>query len=524
MGALPPTDTPRSLVMWPGYLWNRVLFPGHGRQSSEGIGRGLFLAVMVLPALLIYPRLDFRLLEPDEGRYAQIPREMVLSGDWIVPTLQGEAYLDKPPLLYWLVASSYSAFGVHDWVARIPVALCLHLTILAVFLIGRRSLGQREAAWGAILLCVSPFFVGVGRLLIMDGLLTLCITLGLLCAFEAVRTPRFRRSWWRASALAVGFGMLTKGPISEILVIGSIIAWRYLAGKRCAIPRRESWLYLAIVLAVNLPWYVAISMREPSFPRHFFVEHNLMRFVQAFDHLEPVWYYLPIILLGLLPVVIWGRAFYRWLDDAAPSARGARTAEVGFFALAGFGVILFFSVSGSKLPTYILPAFPALMLVAGTFLVRTGRDASKLARYGVAGWACVILAANLVVLPAYAEMRSPMSHREVVEKYAGDKSKPLVCFPRQINSLAFYLQRDDIESMRSKQNQALLDYLLAHDEVVVVFSHRHSFEALRPTLPAPLVIAEHHSFRYSESNGTWLNKLMGETPWGVCDLAVIRRR
>ncbi len=139
-----------------------VLFPGpstatQARRASEGhvpIPRSRFglvskalIPLIVLPGLLLYPCLGFRLFEPDESRYAQIPREMLQRGDLVVPTLQGEPYLDKPPLLYWAVMLSYRLFGIHDWSARLVPALAVHATILLVYLLGRRTLGERPAWW-----------------------------------------------------------------------------------------------------------------------------------------------------------------------------------------------------------------------------------------------------------------------------------------------------------------------------------------------------------------------------------------
>ena len=159
---------PRTLPRVAAVLWNRVLFPGAPDDRTRA--RLLSLALVVaLPAVLLYPSRGFLLLEPDEGRYAQIPKEMLDRGEWVVPTLQGEAYLDKPPLMYWLVTCSYHVFGVNEAAARLVPALCVHLTILAVYLIGRRSVGERGAMWAALLLAVSPGYVGVARLLLLDG-------------------------------------------------------------------------------------------------------------------------------------------------------------------------------------------------------------------------------------------------------------------------------------------------------------------------------------------------------------------
>src|SRR6478735_1121126 len=127
----------RSLLGWLSFLFTRVLFPGEP-DADTCARRGSLLLVLLLPAAILYPTLDFHLLEPDEGRYAQIPKEMHTHNSWVVPTLQGEPYLDKPPLTYWLVALSYRVFGVSPEAARLVPALCVHLTILAVYLIGRR--------------------------------------------------------------------------------------------------------------------------------------------------------------------------------------------------------------------------------------------------------------------------------------------------------------------------------------------------------------------------------------------------
>src|SRR6516165_2127320 len=140
----PPGMIPLSteLLGWLPFLWSRVLFPGMADPSGGGAWRSLLL-VLVVPAALLYPCLSFALFEPDEGRYAQIPREMLEAGEWIVPTLQGQPYLDKPPLFYWLVMLGYAGFGYHDWAARLIPALALHGSVLLTWFLGRRLVGGR---------------------------------------------------------------------------------------------------------------------------------------------------------------------------------------------------------------------------------------------------------------------------------------------------------------------------------------------------------------------------------------------
>src|SRR5262245_18183045 len=263
---------PRSLADWLRHLFTRVLFAGEADADTR-VRRLSLAVVLFLPAAILYPTLGFHLLEPDEGRYAQIPKEMLLNVSWVVPTQQGEPYVDKPPLMYWLVALSYRAFGITPQAARLAPAVCVHLTILAVYLICRRGVGERGAFWAALLLAVAPGFVSVARLLLLDGLLSLCVTLSVLCGFEAVRTGRLKPAWWVAAALASGLGFLTKGPISEVLLFVPLWAYSFLAsggrqppGKDftggLTPPARQApayvpwyWyaLFFAVVIAVNMP-------------------------------------------------------------------------------------------------------------------------------------------------------------------------------------------------------------------------------------------------------------------------------
>src|SRR5262249_44289349 len=134
----------RSLLAWLPLLWSGVLFPGRSPETTPLRWPALFL-LLILPGVLLYPCLSFHLFEPDEGRYAEIPREMLQRGEWVVPYLQGEPYLDKPPLLYWLVMASYRLFGVHPWAARLVPALAVHGCVLLTYLLGRRNLGERPA-------------------------------------------------------------------------------------------------------------------------------------------------------------------------------------------------------------------------------------------------------------------------------------------------------------------------------------------------------------------------------------------
>jgi 4-amino-4-deoxy-L-arabinose transferase-like glycosyltransferase len=508
---------PRSLPGWLPFLWGRVLFPGAADPVSRVRLLSLLLVVL-LPAVLLYPCRSFLLLEPDEGRYAQIPKEMLDRGEWVVPTLQGEPYLDKPPLMYWLVRLSYAAFGVGEESARLVPAVCVHLTILAVYLIGRRSLGERAAFWAAMLLTVAPGYIGVARLLLLDGLLTLCVTLSVLCGFEAVRTGRLKPGWWVASAVASGLGFLTKGPISEVLLFVPLFVFAWLNRSTARVGWKAVAVFLGIVLAVNLPWYVAMYQRQPEFLGYFFWEHNVMRFIQPFDHLQPVWYYLPILLGGFLPGVVLAVPYLR---ELLTGEAANRSQAGGFWLLAGLWCVLFFSVSGSKLPTYILPAFPPLCLALGEFVARSRWHRAAATRGLVATFAVLIAATHYLALPWYARERSPMGRPEMVGQFVDDPDTVVVTYPRNCDSVAFYTGRSDLRRVRTKDvNQMIVDSHF-RPRTVVLFTHNHSLAAFREALPPSLRIAEAVSLKRPESGLAPVDKLLGKSPWGLCDIAVL---
>jgi 4-amino-4-deoxy-L-arabinose transferase-like glycosyltransferase len=356
------------------YLWTRVLFPGKSEESTSVANAWLWL--LILPGVLLYPCLSFHLFEPDEGRYAEIPREMLARGDFIVPYLLGEPYLDKPPLFYWLVMASFRVLGTHVWTARLIPALAVHGCVLATYFLGRRLVGQRAAFWGALLLGLAPGFMCMGRLLILDGLLALCVTVALLSGYEALRGGGLWRGWWILSAVACGLGVLTKGPIAPLLVVPPLLFQRWLCppSRRAneaspAGPRwRDLFSYATIVVGIALPWFIAICVREPRFGFYFLWEHNVVRFLSPFDHIRPIWFYLPIVLVGLLPGSLLLIPLVRFLLSGKAEAASQRAPELGFLLLSAGWCVLFFSLSGCKLPTYILPAFPMLALALGSYL------------------------------------------------------------------------------------------------------------------------------------------------------------
>jgi dolichol-phosphate mannosyltransferase len=328
----------------------------------------LFLAAF----LLFFTRLSAPLQEPQEARYAEIPRQMLAEGNWLVPVLHGEPYYDKPPLLYWLVMASYSVVGVSDWAARLVASGAAFLTIGITYLWGRRVIGPRAGFVAGVILCLSVRYIYLARLLTMDTLLCLWVTAALAAAHAALHGPTFRWSWWLLSAATCGLGLLTKGPVALALTAVPVFSYCFL-DRRVARPGLASWLaYVAVAFAVAGPWYIAVSA-DPGFVDYFFWRHNVVRFVAPFDHVEPFWFYLPGLLLGMLPWMLLLPPLVVFLvrkprsESSNPGVRRL-TPGLGFSLLASVWCLLFYSLAGCKRATYILPAMPPLALALGCYL------------------------------------------------------------------------------------------------------------------------------------------------------------
>jgi 4-amino-4-deoxy-L-arabinose transferase-like glycosyltransferase len=518
---------PRSLPGWLPFLWSRVLFPGPPAPPPGAWRLLRLLSLVVLPGVLLYPCLGFRLFEPDESRYAQIPREMLLDGEFIVPLLQGEPYLDKPPLLYWLVMASYRLFGVHDWSARLVPALAVHGCVLLAYLFGRRWLGERPAWLGALALGLAPGFLGMGRLLLMDGLLTLWATLALFSAFEAVRGPRLRRGWWLLSALACGLGVLTKGPVALVLLAPPLWLSHRLSGQGCRAGWRALAAFAAVVAGLALPWYVALGARVPGFATYFLWEHNVQRFLTPYAHARGIWFYGPVLWLALLPGTLLLVPWLRFLGSARVECSSRRPAELGFVLLGGGWCVLFFSLSACKLPTYVLPALPPLALALGHFLAHSAWDRARLTRVAAALTFVLLAGFHYLAFPWYAAYRSPLSRPAEVLRLCADPSTPVVCYPRNCDSVAFYLGRADLRAYRSKEIEELRYLVRTRRRTVILCTHRHSLRGLKQLLPPEVRVVDEVRLGLKRIPGVpkWLMPglawLMGETALGLGDVAVV---
>jgi dolichol-phosphate mannosyltransferase len=363
-------DIPRTLATLLPFWWSRVLFPARPANPAR-LGATFWLCLLALAALagtVLFTHLSYPLVEPDEARYADIGREMLRDGDWLLPHLNYVPHCDKPPLLHWLTASSLGLFGVHPWAARLVPALSAFLTILATFVFAARAVGLRAGFLAGLALALMAGFVQAGRFVLTDGVLLGWEALALFTAYEAVRGRRLRTGWWMASAVCGALAVLAKGPIALVLVAVPVVACTWLDRDRPRLRLRHWLAYGGLVLCLAAPWFVAVSVRHPEFAREFFLEHHLLRFFGPDYHAEPWWFYVPVLLVACLP---WSLLLLPWAGfvfSRSPAHGRLRPPAVGFFLLWAGWCVLFFSLSRGKLPTYILPACPALAVLVGWYL------------------------------------------------------------------------------------------------------------------------------------------------------------
>ena len=340
-------------------------------------GLAIFAAAVAFPFLG-----SFGLLEPDEGRFAQIGREMAANGNYLVPHLNGIEQFYKPPLVYWLNATGYNILGVSEWTARLPSALAFCGVIWLTGWMGWRLAG-RATGWSAALILASmmePY--ALGRQITLDMTLTFWITAALACLVQVAQGASGRKFGY-LFFLCMGLGFLAKGPMAWVVPGVTALVWTWAArreGQRLGLPWSGGVL---LMIMVSLSWFVAVSLKFPEL-WGYFVGYELMDRFASTTHgrAKPWWFFLPILLVGTIPWTgflpgLAARAWhkFRHAEFSAPQ-----------WALGAAVVIPFLVVSssGSKLLTYILPIFSPLALALAWWLGSPGNEPSKKAGWGIA--------------------------------------------------------------------------------------------------------------------------------------------
>ncbi len=431
------------------------------RTDSEALRTAFKLACLafVLTSCTAWLR---PLLLPDEGRYAGVAWEMLRSGDWLTPTLNGLPYFHKPPLFYWITASSLTAFGLTEWAARVAPAIGFSLAVASPFWLVRRWLGPRPANLAALALLAQPLALVAGQYANLDMLVAGLITLTIVSLAHATLlmdiAPRQARPALRLAWAAAALGVLAKGLIGVVIPAGVIGGWLLLSGRWRIILRTFTQCPEGPVVFVLIaaPWFLFMERIHPGFLDYFFVYQHFTRFsTGGFNNQQPVWFYPAVLALFFLP----------WLAWIARRAMGDRLAVGPERDLAllcwiwAAVVILFFSMPRSKLVGYVLPAVPPLALLAAAGLRARGdpgRTAIRLWR----GAAAFGIVGSLIAVIVIAYRPTPSSRD--LSRWIGTHSQP--------GDAVFMINRFDFDAGLYARLQAPIRVVERWDEEAFVRS------------------------------------------------------
>jgi 4-amino-4-deoxy-L-arabinose transferase-like glycosyltransferase len=354
-------------------------------------------------ALLYYSALGtIPLLEPDEGRYAEIPREMLSRGDFVTPHLNGVVYLEKPPLFYWGNAASFALFGESEFSARFFTATVSIAGVLLTYWMGTVLAGPRTGLFSGIVLSTSLYHYIIGRINTLDMTLAVAMTVAIFPAFLFLSGKRESRGYLLLSYAGAALAFLAKGLIGIVFPAAILLLWMLLSRRHREIGKAVSIPGIALFLAIALPWVVLVQRENPDFAWFFFVREHFLRYATKMHRrYQPFWFFLPIVTAGLLPWLAFARRAVRAAWDAGEGYLPADDRRFLFCWI--LFILLFFSLSNSKLVTYVAPLFPPLAVLFGRALDLWAdrEDGSVRCRFPLA--LAAVLAAGIVLFPPFTK-------------------------------------------------------------------------------------------------------------------------
>jgi 4-amino-4-deoxy-L-arabinose transferase-like glycosyltransferase len=387
--------------------------PAGQEKSYQGFGKEDILPILALCALclvLFFFRLGaIPLWDVDEGLHAATSKDMVLTGDWVTPKVNGKNFYDKTALFNWFVAASFEAFGFTEFAARFPAAVLGLAIVLLTYLFGNHLFGRMTGFLAAAVLTTSPEFIVLSRSVVHDISLAFFITAEYFFFYRAYSAERPKRTDLVLLYASAGFAVLAKGPIGILLPGLGMFVFLLLRRRFDFLKKMSLGWGILIFLAVAAPWYVLISMRNDDYLSYFVLHQNIGNFVSKVQarHPEPFYYYVVALLGGMLP---W--SFLIPLAVVRPVAAGIRrTNDAELLLVCWFlSIFLFFSAAHSKLATYMLPAFPALALLIGRLWDQVMTTAASGLRKAMA-WFLALLPALFIAATAYIAVKRPQARK-----------------------------------------------------------------------------------------------------------------
>ncbi len=373
-------------------------------MKKEGSSAKDSLVLLILFGVLFFLFLGrYPLTDPDEGRYAEIPREMIELGDFITPHLNYVKYFEKPPLYYWMTASSFMILGQNEFAARFPSALCGLLGVLLTYFVGRKVFDRRTALLSALVLGSSGGYLALGRVTIIDMALTLCMTAALGFFLLASRDGEKKKGlYYHLFYLFAALAVLAKGLIGIVLP-GAVIFFYLLFTRRWRIVREMRLLTgIPLFFLIAAPWFILVSIKNPEFARFFFIHEHFERYLtKVHSRYQPPWFFIPVLIGVMIP---WSFFFPTAARTLWRERKGGESDAVLYLFLWATVIFVFFSFSDSKLIPYILPVLPAAALLIGkTFsLVFEGEAREMRAELWSAGIFLSILGAAIILYPHVA--------------------------------------------------------------------------------------------------------------------------
>jgi 4-amino-4-deoxy-L-arabinose transferase-like glycosyltransferase len=308
------------------------------------------------------------LFNPDEARYAEIPREMQSGGDWVIPHLNGLDYIEKPPLQYWATAATYQMLGVSEFSARLYTALTALATVALIGLLAARLWGA-GAGWRAAAVLAGMFmFVVLGQLMTLDMSLTFWMTGSLAGFLLAQQAQSGERGWMLLAWVGAALGVMTKGLVAAAIPAAVLVIYSLWTRDYSPWRKLHSRWGLPLFLAITVPWHWLAAQRLSDFLQFFFIHEHFARYLTPIaERQEPWWFFGWVFLAGTVP---WTVPALRVLVSGWRSPRGQFSPTLFLWIWVVF-ICLFFSISDSKLMPYILPAMPALAVLIGALPLPT---------------------------------------------------------------------------------------------------------------------------------------------------------